>query len=145
VAVMGADTEMTAFAALADKVGRYVRSTSTRMAAFVGVITYLSYAYAHGSWTNPALIGVSLFTALPTGLVGVIIAHIKRDDARGTIWESHFHNMIETFWISLVVFIVAIPLCFVVVGIPIMFGVFVWFLYRTIKGLIRAIENQPYY
>lgn len=68
MAVVGADTEMTAFAALADKVGRYVRSTSTRMAAFVGAITYLSYAYAHGSWANPALIGVSLFTGafLPT-------------------------------------------------------------------------------
>jgi uncharacterized membrane protein len=77
-------------------------------------------------------------------VAGVILAYIKRDDARGTIWESHFHNMIETFWISLVVTIVAIPLCFVVIGIPLLFGVFVWFLYRTIKGLIRAIENRPY-
>ncbi len=64
MAAIGAEAEMTAFAALADKVGRYVRSTSTRMAAFVGLITYLSYAYAHGSWANPALIGVSLFTGL---------------------------------------------------------------------------------
>jgi uncharacterized membrane protein len=77
-------------------------------------------------------------------VAGVVLAYIKRDDARGTIWESHFHNMIEVFWISLVVFIVAIPLCFVVIGIPILLGLFVWFLYRTIKGLIRAIENQPY-
>ena len=51
-------------AALADKFGRYVRSTSTRTAAFVGLLTYLSYAYAHGSWANPALIGVSLFVGL---------------------------------------------------------------------------------
>ena len=27
----------------------------------------------------------------------------------------------------------------------ILLGVFVWFLYRTIKGLIRAIENRPYF
>lgn len=64
MAVVGAEPEMTAFAALADRVGRYVRSTSTRMAALVGLITYVSYAYAHGSWANPALIGVSLFTGL---------------------------------------------------------------------------------
>ena len=68
MAVIGAEPEMTAFAALAGKAGRYVRSTSTRMAALVGLITYVSYAYAHGSWANPALIGVSLFTGafLPT-------------------------------------------------------------------------------
>jgi uncharacterized membrane protein len=29
-------------------------------------------------------------------------------------------------------------------GIPILIGVMVWFLYRTIKGLIRAIESRPY-
>ena len=97
-----------------------------------------------------AIIGYGLFLVgwpflhMPT-IAGVILAYIKRDDARGTIWESHFNNLIETFWISLVVGIVAIPLCFVVVGIPILLGVFVWFLYRTIKGLIRAIESKPYY
>jgi uncharacterized membrane protein len=83
------------------------------------------------------------FLHMPT-IAGVILAYIKRDDARGTIWESHFDNQIETFWISLVVGIVAIPLCFFVVGFPILIGVFVWFLYRSIKGLIRAIENRPY-
>jgi uncharacterized membrane protein len=80
---------------------------------------------------------------LPT-IVGLIMAYVKRDDARGTIWESHFAHQIETFWISLVIGAIAIPLCFVFVGIPILLGVFVWFLYRSIKGLIRAIENRPY-
>ncbi|HVZ92466.1 MAG TPA: hypothetical protein VG843_12515 [Rhizomicrobium sp.] len=80
---------------------------------------------------------------LPT-IAGLILAYVKRGDVRGTIWESHFDNAIETFWVSLVVGIVAIPLCFFVIGIPILIGVFVWFLYRSIKGLIRAIENRPY-
>lgn len=80
---------------------------------------------------------------LPT-VGGLILAYIKRDDARGTIWESHFANQIETFWIALVVGIVAVPLCFFVIGIPILVGVIVWFLYRTIKGLLRAVENEPY-
>src|SRR5476649_2557876 len=55
---------MMALPGLADQVGRYVRSTSTRTAALVGLLTYVSYAYAHGSWANPALIGVSVFTGL---------------------------------------------------------------------------------
>lgn len=47
---------------------RYVRSPSTRLAVFAALLSYLSYAYAHGSWDNPALIGVSVFTAafMPT-------------------------------------------------------------------------------
>ena len=100
-----------------------------RMLAIIGYLLYLV------GW--PCL-------HMPT-IAGVVLAYIKRDDARGTIWESHFANQIETFWVSLVLFIVAIPLCFVVIGVPILIGTVIWFLYRTIKGLVRAIENQPYY
>ena len=64
MAAIGSESNMSALPGLADMFGRYVRSTSTRTAAFVGLLTYASYAYAHGSWTNPALIGVSLFTGL---------------------------------------------------------------------------------
>jgi Cytidylyltransferase-like len=50
------------------KIRRYLRSPSTRMAAFGGLLTYLSYAYAHGSWTNLTLVCVSVFIGafLPT-------------------------------------------------------------------------------
>ncbi|HWA91907.1 MAG TPA: hypothetical protein VG889_17845 [Rhizomicrobium sp.] len=84
---------------------------------------------------------------LPT-VAGLILAYIKRDDARGTIWESHFDNQIQVFWISLVGGVAAIALCLTVVGLVVglpMIGILVvWFLYRTIKGLIRAIEGRPY-
>ena len=68
MAAIGSESNISALPGLADKFGRYVRSTSTRTAAFVGLLTYLSYAYAHGHWANPELIGVSLFTGafLPT-------------------------------------------------------------------------------
>jgi uncharacterized membrane protein len=79
-----------------------------------------------------------------TTIAGLIMAYVKRDDARGTIWESHFRNQIDTFWTVLIVGLISIPLCFVFVGIPILIGLFVWSLYRTIKGLIRAIEHRPY-
>ena len=75
---------------------------------------------------------------------GVILAYVQRDDVRGTIWESHFEAIITTFWISLVVGLVAVPLCFVLVGIPLMIGLVIWFLYRTIRGLVHAIESKPY-
>ena len=75
---------------------------------------------------------------------GVILAYVQRDDVRGTIWESHFEAIITTFWISLVIGVIAVPLGFVLVGIPLMIGLVIWFLYRTIRGLVHAIESKPY-
>ena len=77
-------------------------------------------------------------------IAAVILAYIKRGEAAGTIWESHFNNVIHTFWISLIIGAIAFPLCFVLVGIPIMGLLIVWFLYRTIKGLVRALDDRPY-
>lgn len=79
-----------------------------------------------------------------TTIAGLVLAYVQRREARGTVWESHFGNLIETFWIAIIVAIVAVPLCFIVIGIPILLGLAVWVLFRTIKGLIRAIEGQPY-
>jgi len=34
-----------------------------------------------------------------TAIIGVIIAYIKRPEAAGTVWESHFRNLIVVFWV----------------------------------------------
>ena len=102
------------------------------------------------SFRGTAIIAYVLFlVGLPflhlTTVAGVILAYVQRGDARGTVWESHFSNLIETFWISLLLGLVAIPLIFAFgLGILVGIGVFVFFLYRTIKGLIRAIDGRPY-
>jgi uncharacterized membrane protein len=80
-----------------------------------------------------------------TMLIGVIVAYLKRDEARGSAFESHFANAIEVFWLTLVVGLVAFflwPLFFL--GAVIHAALFVWILYRTVKGLLRAVEWQPY-
>jgi len=96
-----------------------------------------------------AIIAYGLFLAgWPTlhlaTIAAVILAYVKRGESAGTIWESHYSNVIHTFWISLLIGVVAFPLCFVLIGIPIMGLMIVWFLYRTIKGLVLAIDNKPY-
>lgn len=87
------------------------------------------------------LIGVSLFTALPTGLVGVIIAHIKREDARDTWLESHYDYLISTFWLGIAGIVLGGALCLTIIGIPLAFllwiGVWIWTLYRVVKGGLR--------
>jgi nicotinic acid mononucleotide adenylyltransferase len=64
VSVITPDSNVTVLATFANRFSRYARSPSTRLAAFAGLLTYFCYAYAHNSWTNPALIGVALFFAL---------------------------------------------------------------------------------
>ena len=65
-----------------DRLLRYVRSPSTRMAAFAALLSYLSYAYAHGSWANPALIGVSVF-------VGVFMPSYAKLSNKADQWANN--------------------------------------------------------
>ena len=76
------ERKATPLSALAGKFGRYVRSPSTRMAAFVGLLFYLSYAYAHGSWTNTALISVSVF-------IGVFIPSYAKLSNKAELWANN--------------------------------------------------------
>ena len=78
-------------------------------------------------------------------VAGVVLAYVQRGDARDTIWESHFANLITVFWTSLIVGIVGAMLIPAFgIGIPVLVFLVIWFLYRTISGLIRAIDGRPY-
>ena len=79
-----------------------------------------------------------------TALVAVIIAHVKRGSSAGTIWQSHYDNMILVFWLSLLLFVVGSVLIWILVGFVVLGVLAVWYLYRTIKGLILASESRPY-
>ncbi|MBU6297827.1 MAG: DUF4870 domain-containing protein [Alphaproteobacteria bacterium] len=79
-----------------------------------------------------------------TAIVGVALAYAKREDARGTPYDGHLSNAIEIFWVFLLGMLVAVPLCFVVIGIPLVIGLYIWVIFRTVKGLVRAIDGRPY-
>jgi hypothetical protein len=82
VAAIGSNGKTTRLSAAVDRFGRYVRSPSTRVAAFVGLLSYLSYAYAHTSWTNPALIGVSVF-------VGLFLPSYAKLSNKAELWANN--------------------------------------------------------
>ena len=82
MAVIGSDGETTKLSMTIDRFIRYVRSPSTRMAAFAALLSYLSYAYAHGSWANPALIGVSVF-------VGVFMPSYAKLSNKSDLWANN--------------------------------------------------------
>ena len=100
-----------------------------------------------------------------TALIGVIIAHTQRHEAKGTIWHSHFDNLILVFWLTfggIMLGLLAWPLTLSAMfspwpylwppffALPLFFAFLifpmlaVWYLYRTIRGLIRAGEDRPF-
>ena len=88
------------------------------------------------------LYAAAYFTGI-TVFIGVIIAYVKRGELAGTAYESHMTSAIRTFWISLIVGVVGVILAFVFVGFIVLGLLFLWQLFRTIRGLIRAIDGQP--
>ena len=75
-------------------------------------------------------------------LIGLIINYVKRDDARGTLYESHFNWQIRSFWWGLLWLVVGGVLVFVGVGLIILFVSWVWMIYRVVKGWLKLIEGK---
>ena len=107
---------------------------------------------------------IAIFSAGLLAVIALVINYIKRDDVRGSIFESHFTWQIRSFWwylfwniIAFVPFIFlfftgenvnafagvaigATTFCLVVVGVS-----WIWIVYRAIAGIMRLNDNQPMY
>ena len=90
-----------------------------------------------------ALFIASYFTAWITGIIGLIIAYVKRDELAGTPFESHMTSAIRTFWISLIVGVIGFVLCFVLIGFLVLGLLALWHLFRVIRGIIYAFDGKP--
>lgn len=89
------------------------------------------------------LMVVGLFTGI-FWIVGAIWAMIKKDEAKGTIFEDHYTNITKTFWWGLGLYIVSFVLAFVVVGYFLAVAVWIWSIFRVIKGLAKLTSNKAY-
>jgi len=110
--------------------------------------------------TMPAVVYGLYLLGLTHGLtiiIGLIIAYANRDNA-GERMRSHYIFQIRTFWLSIGWFLVGCALIFwgaifsvILVGIPffalgwIICGfVWLWFLIRSIIGVIYLARDEPY-
>ena len=115
------------------------------------LVAYLLY----GIGAVGALISHGFPVAAPLfgvlGIIGVIIAYVKRDDARGTWLASHMRWLIRTFWYSLLWAVIGglvlVTLGLILIGIPIAFLIWavasIWVIYRVIKGYLLFKDNRP--
>lgn len=79
-----------------------------------------------------------------TAIAGLIINYLKREDAAGTLYESHFTWQIRTFWWSLVWSLLGALLLFAFgLGVLVWAIVWIWALYRVLKGWLRWNDVQP--
>lgn len=85
----------------------------------------------------------NVLTIVGFGLIGVIIAYLKRGEAAGTLWETHITFIIRTFWLGVLGIVVAGLTSFIGIGILLGFVVGIWWLVRAVVGLLRAIDDRP--
>jgi uncharacterized membrane protein len=120
----------------------FLRSVAAPGAAGSGEETQASLrklaGLVYGLQAASMLVGVTLFA-------GVIINYLRREQAAGTWLESHFTWQIRTFWWSLAWCVLGIVTAIVLVGVFILIGSGVWFVYRIVRGWIELNEGRPMY
>lgn len=78
-----------------------------------------------------------------TFLVGAVVAHMKRADAAGTIWESHLTYAIRTFWIGLGLTLLGFLLWVLGIGWLVWLFAAVWFVIRLVRAFLAWNDNAP--
>ena len=83
--------------------------------------------------------------ALPS-ILALVLNYVLRKDVSPEV-RSHHDWMIRTFWWSLAWTVVTCVLYITILGIPLAallgFGIWVWWMYRHIRGLVRLADHLP--
>lgn len=81
------------------------------------------------------------------GIIGLILAYVKRDEAAGTWLQTHYRWLIRTFWFSVLWNIVGWLAVVTLIGIPIAIAIWIatmiWVLYRLIRGYVLFKDSKP--
>ena len=76
-----------------------------------------------------------------TSIIALILNYVRRD--RFGVWDTHHRWMIRSFWWGLLWSIIGACLIFVFVGYVILGIVWLWYVYRHVRGLVALANNDP--
>ncbi len=76
-------------------------------------------------------------------IVAIVINYIKREDAAGTLYESHFAWQIRSFWWGLAWVVVGTITAIIGIGFLILGALVIWLIYRMVKGLLFWNDHKP--
>lgn len=85
-----------------------------------------------------------------TAIVGLIIAYVKKDDAAGTIYESHLQYARRTFWLGLLGVLISIVLAAIMIATVVLsvvawlpgLAVSIWWIWRSVRGIIKVSDGK---
>ncbi|WP_299194872.1 DUF4870 domain-containing protein [uncultured Amphritea sp.] len=77
-----------------------------------------------------------------TGLVGLIMAYINKDDASDWL-KTHYQWQIRTFWMGLLYTVIGLITTSILIGFLILLLNLIWFIIRCVKGLSALEKQQP--
>lgn len=120
------------------------QSTSTQPSTAPSTLSSVETAAKNNALIAYGLMVVGLFTGI-FWIIGFIWAILKKGEAQGTVFEDHYTNIVKTFWWGLGLSIIGFFLMFIVVGYLFLLGVWIWSIYRIVKGLARITSNKSYY
>jgi uncharacterized membrane protein len=78
------------------------------------------------------------------GLIAVIIAYIKKDDAENSLAASHFQNIITVFWANVIFGFIGFITTVILIGWLILVVLFIWTMVRLLKGILRVNDGRAY-
>lgn len=90
-----------------------------------------------------SLLYLGSFVVGVTGLVGIVLAYVWRNDDPAGWEQSHYTYLIRTFWLGLLGSVIGVVLSVVLIGIPIVIAVAVWVIIRSVVSLLKAQKHEP--
>jgi uncharacterized membrane protein len=76
-------------------------------------------------------------------IAAIVLAYLKRGDAAGTVYASHFDWVIKTFWWGLLWFVLSGLATFIFIGWITGLIALVWVVYRIAKGWLALAGARP--
>jgi uncharacterized membrane protein len=76
-----------------------------------------------------------------TSIIGLILNYVRRD-TYGGMYDSHHGWMIRSFWWAIVWIVVGCITLWMLIGWAILFAVWVWYIYRHVRGLIALVNGE---
>ncbi len=122
-------------------------TTSPQAPTTAALIAYVLFGLAGLTQIGGSGIAVPAPLVTVIGIIGVIVAYVKRSDARGTWIESHLNWLIGTFWWSTLWAVIGWILFVTLLGIPVALLIWavtaIWVIYRVIRGVVYFKDERP--
>ena len=75
-------------------------------------------------------------------IIGLVINYVRRS-GYDDLFDSHHRWMIRSFWWSILWIVIGCITVFILVGWVILFLVWLWYIYRHLRGLIALLNGEP--